>query len=244
MRIAIVSDIHGNLTAFEAVLADLRETSPDLILHGGDLADSGSSPVEIVDRFRDLGWQGVVGNTDEMLFAPETLEAFASQSPRLELLWNAVRDMAEAAREALGEDWLSWLHALRRMQIQGPLALLHGIPESVWHAPMREATDAELELSYEVVKQPVIIYGHIHKPFIRRIEDSKIPGRLVLNCGSVGLSHDGDPRAAYLILDDCSPTVRRVEYDMDRELRALASCGMPHADWISKIIQSAAPQMP
>lgn len=49
MRIAIVSDIHGNLTAFEAVLADLRQTSPDLILHGGDLADSGSSPVEIVD---------------------------------------------------------------------------------------------------------------------------------------------------------------------------------------------------
>jgi protein phosphatase len=63
MRIAIVSDIHGNRTAFEAVLADLRQTSPDLILHGGDLADAGASPVEIVDRIRDLGWQGVVGNT-------------------------------------------------------------------------------------------------------------------------------------------------------------------------------------
>ena len=63
MRIAIVSDIHGNRTAFEAVLADLRQTSPDLILHGGDLADSGSSPAEIVDRVRDLGWQGGVGNT-------------------------------------------------------------------------------------------------------------------------------------------------------------------------------------
>ena len=61
MRIAIVSDIHGNLTAFEAVLADVRETSPDLILHGGDLADSGSSPAEIVDQIRDLGWQGVAG---------------------------------------------------------------------------------------------------------------------------------------------------------------------------------------
>ena len=73
MRIAIVSDIHGNRTAFEAVLADLRQTSPDLILHGGDLADGGSSPVEIVDRIRDLGWQGVVGNTDEMLFRPESL---------------------------------------------------------------------------------------------------------------------------------------------------------------------------
>ena len=56
MRIAIVSDIHGNQTAFEAVLADLRQTSPDLILHGGDLADGGASPAEIVDRIRDLGW--------------------------------------------------------------------------------------------------------------------------------------------------------------------------------------------
>ena len=77
MRIAIVSDIHGNLTAFEAVLADLRETFPDLVFSGGDLADGGSSPVEIVDRVRDLGWPGVLGNTDEMLFAPESLEEFA-----------------------------------------------------------------------------------------------------------------------------------------------------------------------
>jgi predicted phosphodiesterase len=55
MRIAIVSDVHGNRTAFDAVLSDLRETSPDLILHGGDLADAGSSPVEIIDHIRDLG---------------------------------------------------------------------------------------------------------------------------------------------------------------------------------------------
>jgi len=60
--LAIVSDIHGNRTALEAVVADLRQTSPDLILDGGDLADGGASPVEIVDCIRDLGWQGVVGN--------------------------------------------------------------------------------------------------------------------------------------------------------------------------------------
>ena len=72
MRIAIVSDIHGNQTAFEAVLADLRQTAPDLILHGGDLADSGTSPKEIVDCIRDLGWQGLIGNTDEILCTPES----------------------------------------------------------------------------------------------------------------------------------------------------------------------------
>src|SRR5947209_18510101 len=96
MRIAIVSDIHGNRTAFEAVLADLREISPDLILHGGDLADGGSSPREIVDRVRDLGWQGVVGNSDEMLFRPESLIEFAGNLPKLQPLFAAIGQMAAA----------------------------------------------------------------------------------------------------------------------------------------------------
>src|ERR1700733_1651181 len=81
VRVAIVSDLHGNLTAFEAVLADLQKTSPDLIFHGGDLADGGASPVEVIDRIRDLGWQGVVGNTDELLFDPKSLSEFARLSP-------------------------------------------------------------------------------------------------------------------------------------------------------------------
>ena len=78
MRIAIVSNIHGNQTAFEAVLADLRGISPDLIVHGGDLAASGASPVEIVDQVRDRRWRVMVGNTDEMLLRPESLREFTS----------------------------------------------------------------------------------------------------------------------------------------------------------------------
>ncbi len=101
MRIAIVSDIHGNRAAFEAVLADLRQSSPDLILHGGDLADTGSSPREIVDHIRNLGWQGVAGNTDQMLSAPETFDEFATQSPKMQPLWSVLREMAAATREAL-----------------------------------------------------------------------------------------------------------------------------------------------
>src|SRR5437660_8245553 len=139
MRIAIVSDIHGNRTAFEAVLADLRQTSPDLILHGGDLADAGASPVEIVDQIRDLGWQGVVGNTDEMLFRPESLAEFAGPSPKLQPLFAAIGEMAAASREALGEERLGWLGALPRAQLHGPLALVHASPESPWRAPAPEA---------------------------------------------------------------------------------------------------------
>src|SRR6266852_6267824 len=169
MRIAIVSDVHGNRTAFEAVLADLRQTSPDLILHGGDLADGGASPVEIVDRIRDLGWQGVIGNTDEMLATPESLEAFASKSSATPSLWAAVREMAAATREALGEERIAWLRALPLVQMHSPMALVHASPKSPWRAPGPEASDAELESVYSPLGQPVAIYGHIHRSFIRSV---------------------------------------------------------------------------
>src|ERR1700733_12148786 len=98
MRVAVVSDIHGNLTAFEAVLADVRQCSPDLVLHGGDLADLGSSPVEIVDQIRSLGWPGVMGNTDEMLAQPDSLEEFARQSSAPPALWDMIRKIAYVTR--------------------------------------------------------------------------------------------------------------------------------------------------
>ncbi len=239
MRIAIVSDIHGNRTAFEAVLADLRQTSPDLVLHGGDLADGGASPTEIVDRIRDLGWQGVVGNTDEMLFRPEALAEFASQTPKLQSLFAAIEEMAAATREALGEERLAWLRGLPRTQIHGPMALVHASPETPWRAPAPEASDAELEKVYGPLGQPVAIYGHIHRSYIRSVSRMT-----VANTGSVSLSYDGDRRAAYLLLDDSKPEIRRVEYDVDRELKALSSCGLPHAGWLAKILESASPQMP
>jgi predicted phosphodiesterase len=239
MRIAIVSDIHGNRTAFEAVIADLRQTSPDLILHGGDLADAGASPVEIVDRIRDLGWPGVVGNTDEMLFNPESLQQFASQLPKLQPMFAVIEEMAAATRQALGEERLAWMRTLPRIQMHSPLALVHASPESLWRAPAPEAGDAELESVYAPLSQPVAVYGHIHRAYIRSVS-----GMIVANSGSVGLSYDGDRRAAYLLLDDSSPAIRRVEYDVDRELRALAASGLPHADWTAKILASASAQLP
>ena len=239
MRIAIVSDIHGNRTAFEAVLADLRQASPDLILHGGDLADGGASPVEVVDRIRDLGWPGVVGNSDEMLFRPESLEEFANNPPRLQPLFAAIREMATATREALGAERLAWLSGLPRLQKHGSMALVHASPESCWRAPAPEASDAELEPVYSPLGRPVAVYAHIHRPFIRSVS-----GMIVANTGSVSLSYDGDRRAAYLLLDECTPAIRRVEYDLDKELKALSSCDLPHADWIAKILESASPQMP
>src|ERR1700722_14418635 len=145
MRIAVVSDIHGNRTAFEAVLADLRETSPDLIFHGGDLADSGSRPVEIVDRIRDLGWRGVAGNTDEMLFRPESLTEFAQQSPKLQPMFAVIEEMAAATREGRRKYRRAGLSRLPHRVIHDPMALVHASPKSCWQPPAPEASDAELE---------------------------------------------------------------------------------------------------
>jgi len=239
VRIAIVSDIHGNGTAFEAVLRDLRKTAPDLILHGGDLADGGSSPVEIVDQIRELGWCGVVGNTDEMLAMPETLAEFAKQSPQFRPMFDLIEEMAAATRAMLGEERLAWLRALPRVHVHGEMALLHASPESRWKSPGPEASDEELDRVYRPLGKPVCVYGHIHRSFIRRVSDLTI-----VNSGSVGLPHDGDRRAAYALIEDGHPSIRRLEYDVDQEIQAIRNCKLPHREWIVKILAAASPQMP
>ncbi|HEX3876878.1 MAG TPA: metallophosphoesterase family protein [Bryobacteraceae bacterium] len=236
MRIAVVSDIHGNLAAFEAVLADLRVTTPDLIFHGGDLPHGGSHPAEIVDRIRDLEWPGVLGNTDEMLFDAQSLKSFAAGLPQLAGLFAAVEVMGEWTRAALGEQRIEWLKSLPRVVKHDDMALVHASPESTWRSPGSQSSDAELREVYGPLEKPIAVYGHLHHPFVRNLD-----GLTVVNSGSVSLSYDGDARAAYLLIDDSKPTIRRVAYEVDREVAALTESGMPHADWTIRILRAAAP---
>jgi putative phosphoesterase len=241
LRTAVLSDIHGNLTAFEAVLAHLKHTSPDLVLHGGDLADPGSSPIEIVDRIRQFGWHGVMGNSDEMLVRPDSLEDFASQSSAPSALWTAIREIASATRSVLGEERLAWLREQPLVSTQDAFALVHATPESCWRAPADEATDAELTTIYGPLDRPIVVFGHTHRPLIRHIAGHP---RLLINTGSVGLPYDGDPRASYLLFESNSPSIQRVEYDLEKELKALSSCGLPGAAWTAKMLRTSSPQMP
>jgi predicted phosphodiesterase len=239
MRIAIVSDIHDNLTALEAVLTDLRQTSPDLVLHGGDFVGGGSSPAEVVDCIRELGWLGVFGNSDEAVARPAALDAFAQQSQAPVSLWDAVHEMTAFTRDALGEQRIAWLGALPPLLIHPPVALVHASPASAWRSPLADATDAELESTYLPLGQAIAVYGHIHQSFVRGMA-----GFTVINTGSVSQSFDGDSRASYLLIDDGTPSVRRVEYDIEREANAMTMSGLPHADWVARTLRSARPQMP
>src|SRR3989442_1186017 len=83
MRLAIVSDIHGNLTALDAVVADIERRGVDRVIHGGDLALAGSQPAEVIDRVRELGWDGIVGNTDELLWRPQERVVQERNAPKL-----------------------------------------------------------------------------------------------------------------------------------------------------------------
>ncbi len=237
-----LSDIHGNLTAFDAVLADIRQASPDLVLHGGDLADAGSSPAEIIDRIRDLGWQGVLGNTDEMLIRPASLEDFASESSAPPALWAAIRQIATRdTRSARRRETSMVARIAERSKIQDAFALVHATPNSCWRAPASESTDAELNALYGSLGKPIVAFGHTHRPCIRSVDGNL---QLLINTGSVGLSYDGDPRASYLLLEDSTPSIRRVEYDVEKELKALSSCGLPGATWTAKMLRTSSPQMP
>ena len=233
MRIAIVSDIHGNVTALEAILADLRLSSPDVILHGGDLAANGAHPAEIVDRIRDLGWLGVRGNTDEMLWCPEDLTKLAARFPNLQRILATFEEMIPTTCAWLGEDRVQWLQTLPCVYRQGPVAIVHASPNDLWRAPLPSASDAELQSVYRGLEVPMAVYGHIHRPYVRQLE-----GITVANTGSVSLSYDGDRRASYLLLDGTKVTIRRVEYDLEREADALLHSGLPHAGWLCQMLRA------
>ena len=234
MRLAIISDLHGNLTALEAVISDLRETSPDLVLHGGDLAAGGARPAEVVDRVHALGWNGVLGNTDEMLFRPESLAEFAARLPHLQKLFDVIAEMAAFTREALGAERITWLKTLPMAQTSGPLALVHASPASTWLSPGAKANDDELDSTYQQLGSQITVYGHIHHPYVRQVGE-----RTVANSGSVSLSYDGDTRASYLLVDDDVPSIRRVDYDLTAEVRTLKASGIPHAEWVIQSLERA-----
>ena len=231
MRVAVVSDIHGNLTALDAVIADLKEVSPDLIVHGGDLLGSGARQAEVVDRIRDLNWPGVQGNADEMLWNPDRA-AEHLRAPTLQRLREIVSRHIAATVDAIGNERLDWLRALPVRWSENGLTVVHAGPDDVWRSPSADASDEELVNTYGPLGSRRVVYGHIHRAYVR-----PLPSFTLANSGSVSLSYDGDPRSAYAVVDDDQIAIRRVEYDIEREVTALVEMQFPHAAWIADMLR-------
>lgn len=236
MRVAILSDIHGNLLALEAVLDDLAATGgADAVIVAGDLCLGGPQPRETLARLRALGYPIVQGNTDrDLALAP----AETAESDHAELL--------DWTRQQLAEDALAFLRALpfdhRVLDPTGAgsLQIVHANPQNLDDPLQPYSPDTAVAplLSGLAPEVQALAFGHLHIPFAREF------GFLLLaNISSVGQPKDGDRRANYGLLQwaDSSWSVeqRRVEYPVDEVVAQLREAAPPGADELIKTLLRA-----
>ncbi len=251
MRVAVLSDTHGNLPALEAVLAELERESPDLVVMAGDFAFGGPWPSECIETIRARGIPAVRGNTDEFLVEVATGGTRRAQvdDPRLRHLDNPLlleRYRWCAAR--LSPDAVDYLASLPlAYTVPAPtgaaLTVVHATP---WSAhPVVPAT-ASVEQVRELLERAggaALAYGHIHVQARWEVD-----GRLVVAVGSVGLPFDGDQRAAYALLTwdggRWSVAFRRVAYPVERTIAALRASDMPGAEAQVRVLETARPPGP
>lgn len=229
MRIAIVSDIHGNLLALDAVMTDIERFSPDDVWCGGDIAWGGPWPSECIARVRGAGWTTVKGNTD--IWITGDPQGVASDEERSE-----TRAVAEA--HGVSEEDAAWLVNLP-LGHDGPgsLLLVHGTPESPFSGPAPDAPPGEFAV-YEG-QANIVVCGHVHHAFVRRLAD----GTIVCNAGSVGLPMDG-PTACYALIDQRGPdwTIRhrRVAFDRRAGIAQARQMGGPVGERFIALMEKAA----
>jgi diadenosine tetraphosphatase ApaH/serine/threonine PP2A family protein phosphatase len=175
-----------------------------------------------------------VGNTDELLWRGEDYETRVRDAPQLRPLLRVLFEVyAPASRAALGEERIAWLRDLPAEYRGESVALVHASPGDLWRAPLPESEDAELVATYQGLRAGTVVYGHIHRPYVRQLD-----GFTVANSGSVGNPFDGDPRAGYLLLENDSIQIMRVDYDIEREVALLLRSGYPDAPRIAEMRQT------
>jgi len=229
MRIALLSDIHANLTALDAVLAALG--SVDHVWHLGDVVGYGPEPDATVQRLVDVGAIGVRGNHD----------AAACGGPEIEWFNPEARRAMEWTRRTISAATLHWLEMLPDRIEEGLFTLVHGSPrdptwEYVTSTPVATAGFAALATRHG-------LHGHTHVPMAWREDGAWVSAmdprehplvhlderRTLLNPGSVGQPRDGDPRAAWAIIDTDAGTCRwqRTPYDIGAVQGAMRRAGLP-----------------
>lgn len=236
MRIAFISDIHGNSLALEAVLRELEHESFDRLICLGDVA-VGPQPREVIERVRALDCPVVMGNWDA---------AFLDGMPRVEDGDDVARKLVEIGAwwaGALTDDDRAFMAGFQaRLEVElpdgGRMLCFHGSPQSYNDWIFAQTPDDDVLRMFGPHGAPIMVGGHTHLQMVRRL-----PEMLMVNPGSVGLSfrqwwpHDVRiaPWAEYGLLgfDDGRVKIdlRRTRYDVDALLDFAMSSGMPHAEW-------------
>ncbi len=230
-RVAVLSDVHGNVYALEAVLRDVRDQGCDALVVAGDLAAYGPAPAETVDLLSDLDALIVRGNTDRYLAEGEGSSARARDADRAASLgWT---------RELLGEERLRFLGRLPTSADLDGCLVVHASPEDDERGIWPHTPDEEIDGR---AGQGTILCGHTHHALHRRVHDGQI-----VNPGSVGWPLDGDHRPSYAILErgpdehdlPWRVSLRRVDYDRSRPLAELERRRVPWRHVVRHYIETA-----
>ncbi|HEY0443243.1 MAG TPA: metallophosphoesterase family protein [Candidatus Limnocylindrales bacterium] len=229
MRIAVLSDIHANLAALDAVLGALG--SVDAVWHLGDVVGYGPEPDGVVERLASVGAVGVRGNHDAAACGGQEIDWFNPEA----------KAAMEWTRDAIHEPTRAWLDKLPERHVDGEFTLVHGSPrdptwEYITSIPVARANLAVLGTRYG-------LHGHTHVPIVYRQDDGAVEAispsagasvplddrPALLNPGSVGQPRDGDPAASYLVLDTTAPSCswHRVAYDIVAVQAAMTAAGLP-----------------
>ena len=228
MRLALISDQHGNDVAFRTVVEDIKRIGADAVVSLGDVAQGGAQPAETLDSLAELGCASVYGNSDAFLLGED------NEEPTPELL--EVRDWTLSQ---LSESHLQQLRSFSptvELEVEGHrLVLFHGSPRSFDDVLL---PDTEGDISPWLVEADLLGGGHTHKQWTRRIGSA-----LFVNPGAVGLAYDYnqpeddfkfDAVAEYALvtIGPHGPAVefRRVPYSLDELRRAVLASGRPHAE--------------
>lgn len=231
-RIAVLSDVHGNLPALEAVRAELRREKPDAVLVAGDLVFNGPDPNATVDALRLLESEGaliVSGNTDIAVGDFDYGSAFPQYQDGVPEI---IREAAEWAHDELGDEQLEWLRRLpseRRLRAGGDTLVLvvHASPGSQTRG-FDQALDANVIFERAAATDArVICVGHTHVPEVR-----DLGWKLIVNAGSAGYVFDGEPTASWAMItisDDgeVDAEIRRTEFDALAVANAISARGLP-----------------
>jgi len=219
MRIALIADVHSNAPALEAVVADARAAGADQVFCAGDVVGFGPSAKAVVEQVRTLCQVVVRGNHDEALVEGTDCRCL----PALAQLARAAERLARAQLQPTDMAWLRRLPLEEGLYLGGmEVYMVHGSPSDPLHECVTTDTDSEhLRREFMTIDSDYVILGHTHRQMAL---PGVLPRATIINPGSVGFPMDGDPRAAYTILDTKTGSIlpRRVDYDV---ARAVADAG-------------------